>query len=200
MADDGSNIARGPPFRMNLWIGECLPDLRRRMIDELRQSNRAWLNHGFLLQFKSAIQGLQPFSPVMLEWLQPLVHRKQASRLDMVVPLAASSLVANQLGGPQHLQMFRNRRPVQSKLIDQVVDCVRPIEQELRIRRRTGFDRTAKTSGVVVMQEIYVGNFRRVNTGRKEFRSRIRGQVAFVQMINPDQCRPLLAALDAISG
>ena len=32
------------------------------------------------------------------------------------------------------------------------------------------------------------------------FEARIRGQIAFVQMINPDQCRPLLAALDAISG
>jgi RNA-directed DNA polymerase len=32
------------------------------------------------------------------------------------------------------------------------------------------------------------------------FEARIRGQIAFVQMINPDQGRPLLAALDAISG
>ena len=33
-----------------------------------------------------------------------------------------------------------------------------------------------------------------------QFEARIRGQIAFVQMINPDQCRPLLAALNAISG
>jgi len=32
------------------------------------------------------------------------------------------------------------------------------------------------------------------------FEARIRGQIAFVQMINPDQARPLLAALDAITG
>jgi RNA-directed DNA polymerase len=32
------------------------------------------------------------------------------------------------------------------------------------------------------------------------FEARIRGQIAFVRMINPDQCRPLLAALDALSG
>ena len=32
------------------------------------------------------------------------------------------------------------------------------------------------------------------------FEARIRGQIAFVQMINPDQSRPLLAALNAISG
>ena len=33
-----------------------------------------------------------------------------------------------------------------------------------------------------------------------QFEARIRGQIAFVQMVNPDQCRPLLAVLNAISG
>ena len=33
-----------------------------------------------------------------------------------------------------------------------------------------------------------------------QFEARIRGQIAFVQMINPDQSRPLWAALNAISG
>ena len=48
MADDGPYIACGPPFRMDAWIGgDYLPDLRRWMIDELRQSNYAWLNHYF---------------------------------------------------------------------------------------------------------------------------------------------------------
>jgi len=32
------------------------------------------------------------------------------------------------------------------------------------------------------------------------FATRIRGQIAFVQMINPDQGRRLMAALDAITG
>jgi RNA-directed DNA polymerase len=32
------------------------------------------------------------------------------------------------------------------------------------------------------------------------FEARIRGQIAFVQMINPDQSRPLVAALNSISG
>jgi RNA-directed DNA polymerase len=31
------------------------------------------------------------------------------------------------------------------------------------------------------------------------FEARVRGQIAFVQMINPDQARPLLAALKSIS-
>jgi hypothetical protein len=33
-----------------------------------------------------------------------------------------------------------------------------------------------------------------------QFEARIRGQIAFVQMINPDQSLPLLAALNSISG
>jgi hypothetical protein len=32
------------------------------------------------------------------------------------------------------------------------------------------------------------------------FEAKLRGQIAFVQMINPEQGRPLLAALDAVSG
>jgi retron-type reverse transcriptase len=37
-------------------------------------------------------------------------------------------------------------------------------------------------------------------TGDPQFEARLRGQIAFVHMINPDQCRPLLAALNTISG
>jgi hypothetical protein len=35
--------------------------------------------------------------------------------------------------------------------------------------------------------------------GDPQFEARVRGRIAFIQMINPDQSRPLLAALDAIS-
>ena len=170
------------------------------MIDELRQSNRAWFNHLFFL-VKSAIKGLHPFSPVVLERLQPFVHLKQASRIDVVVPLAASSLVANQLGSPQHLQMFRNRRPVQSKLIDQVVDCVMAVRagapefggepDSTELRKYQG-----SSSCRHLRRKFPTCQYRT----RGDFEARIRGQVAFVQMIDPDQSRPLLAALAATSG
>ena len=36
--------------------------------------------------------------------------------------------------------------------------------------------------------------------GDPQFEARLRGQVAFVQMINPDQGGPLRAALNDVSG
>ena len=77
MANDGSHVARCPPFRVDCWISQCLPDLRRRMVDEVRNSNHAWLNHCYSAS-KGFIKGFHPFTPVMLEWLEPLVHFNQS--------------------------------------------------------------------------------------------------------------------------
>ena len=47
MTDDGLHVARRPSLRAEARVGERLPDLRRRMVDELRESDDPRFDYGF---------------------------------------------------------------------------------------------------------------------------------------------------------
>ncbi len=89
------------------WISGSvsgLPDLRRGMVDQPRQSNHASFRHRS--SSSKWRQGPAYARAVALKWLQPFIHLDQPRWIEMVVALATAPLNTNQPRISQHLQML----------------------------------------------------------------------------------------------